>query len=126
MSKAPNLAAEAQTLTVTQSFINFGDIKVPALIASREVVLCYFKMAEQLAELENKTLRPDSDDFHAHKELKARTARLEKSMYYACEVTGELRLLSSLTLLDDRIVSNSEYRRVYKERRKLKVQASQA
>ena len=91
-------------------FVEQNGIQVPHLVADREMVLFYFDYRKQRDEIYDQlqNIDPNSSGyvelFKVYKEFKARCHRLEKAIYFQCEETGELRLFSSLTLYNDKIV----------------------
>lgn len=93
--------------------LTIDGIPVPILICDRETVLYYFNIVH---ELEN----TDQEQFpNAYKELRNRVMRLRMAMYYPCEETGELRLLSSLCEFEGKIVFTRVKRSIIREREKL-------
>lgn len=83
---------------------------VPVLVCDRNLVLMYFGYVKTRDELFERlqSIAGDEIDYaptlKVYRELKARIDRLEKSIYFECEQTGELRLFSSLVIFEDKIV----------------------
>lgn len=96
---------------VTPDFLTIDGLTVPILVCDRETVLYYFDLVENLKHT-------DPEHFpNAYKELRNRVLRLRMAMYYRCEVSGELRLLSSLCLFEDKIVFTRVKRSILRERK---------
>lgn len=96
---------------ITPDFLMIDGQSVPILVCDRETVLYYFDVVEQLEHT-------DPEHFpNAYKELRNRVMRLRMAMYYRCEISGELRLLSSLCLFEDKIVFTRVKRAILRERK---------
>ena len=96
---------------VKPDFLQIDGQAVPILVCDRETVLYYFDVVQQLEHT-------DPEHFpNAYKELRNRVMRLRMAMYYRCEISGELRLLSSLTLFEDKIIFTRVKRAILRERK---------
>ena len=96
---------------VKPDFLHIDGQAVPILVCDRETVLYYFDVVQQLEHT-------DPEQFpNAYKELRNRVMRLRMAMYYRCEISGELRLLSSLCLFEDKIVFTRVKRAILRERK---------
>lgn len=96
---------------VTPDFLHIDGQAVPILVCDRETVLYYFNVVQQLEHT-------DPEQFpNAYKELRNRVMRLRMAMYYRCEISGELRLLSSLCLFEDKIIFTRVKRAILRERK---------
>lgn len=96
---------------VKPDFLQIDGQAVPILVCDRETVLYYFDVVEQLEHT-------DPEQFpNAYKELRNRVMRLRMAMYYCCEISGELRLLSSLCLFEDKIIFTRVKRAILRERK---------
>ena len=96
---------------ITPDFLHIDGQAVPILVCDREAVLYYFDVVQQLEHT-------DPEQFpNAYKELRNRVMRLRMAMYYRCEISGELRLLSSLCLFEDKIVFTRVKRAILRERK---------
>ena len=96
---------------VTPDFLHIDGQAVPILVCDRETVLYYFDVVQQLEHT-------DQEQFpNAYKELRNRVMRLRMAMYYRCEISGELRLLSSLCLFEDKIIFTRVKRAILRERK---------
>ena len=96
---------------IKPDFLHIDGQAVPILVCDRETVLYYFDVVQQLEHT-------DPEQFpNAYKELRNRVMRLRMAMYYRCEISGELRLLSSLCLFEDKIVFTRVKRAILRERK---------
>lgn len=96
---------------ITPDFLHIDGQAVPILVCDRETVLYYFDVVQQLEHT-------DPEQFpNAYKELRNRVMRLRMAMYYRCEISGELRLLSSLCLFEDKIIFTRVKRAILRERK---------
>lgn len=96
---------------VTPDFLHIDGQAVPILVCDRDTVLYYFDVVQQLEHT-------DPEQFpNAYKELRNRVMRLRMAMYYRCEISGELRLLSSLCLFEDKIIFTRVKRAILRERK---------
>lgn len=94
---------------ITPDFLHIDGQAVPILVCDRETVLYYFDVVQQLEHT-------DPEQFpNAYKELRNRVMRLRMAMYYRCEISGELRLLSSLCLFEDKIIFTRVKRAILRE-----------
>lgn len=99
-------------------------ITLPVLTCKRELVLFYFNY-RNLRDSVKSQLDSNPEDLSLlkkFKELKARCARLEKAIYFQCEVSGEYRLLSSLTLMKGKIVFTRIARKIQKKQQSLELE----
>lgn len=96
---------------IKPDFLHIDGQAVPILVCDRETVLYYFDVVQQLEHT-------DPEQFpNAYKELRNRVMRLRMAMYYRCEISGELRLLSSLCLFEDKIIFTRVKRAIMRERK---------
>lgn len=96
---------------ITPDFLHIDGQAVPILVCDRDTVLYYFDVVQQLEHT-------DPEQFpNAYKELRNRVMRLRMAMYYRCEISGELRLLSSLCLFEDKIIFTRVKRAILRERK---------
>lgn len=100
------------------------DKRVPVLVCERRLVEVYFNLCKQRDSVcrELNELSETHVEYRpllkVYKELKARIHRLEKAIYFKCEETGDLRLLSSLVLHEGKIISTIALRRIHKQKAK--------
>ena len=109
---------------LTPEFIEIDGTQVPILVCDREAVEYYFYLQDMLSRTD-----PEYQP-QAYKELRNRIMRICKAFYFRCEISGELRLLSSLCEFEGKIVFTRVKRQILRERgkvekQKLKEQAKQ-
>lgn len=109
---------------LTPEFIEIDGVQVPILVCDRETVEYYFYLQDMLSRTD-----PEYQP-QAYKELRNRIMRICKAFYFRCEISGELRLLSSLCEFEGKIIFTRVKRQILRERgkvekQKLKEQAKQ-
>lgn len=109
---------------LTPEFIEIDGSQVPILVCDRETVEYYFYLQGMLSRTD-----PEYQS-QAYKELRNRIMRICKAFYFRCEISGELRLLSSLCEFEGKIIFTRVKRQILRERgkdenKKLKEQSKQ-
>lgn len=103
------------------TFKQSKDIELPIILADKEIINLYLSYRDQRDQI-LKEIEENKEDAKIidrltkiYKELKSRTSTFERSFYFKCEETGEIKLLRAVVMHDGKAVTFKVYRKIVKD-----------